>query len=182
MQEKIQSCTNPKQREALLKKSNSWLQSERHRIAEKCVLNHLEELMILKIPEVEAKTLLHAALTQTLGWLMNICNNGIASTINGNINNKIDNGSSGNSMQGCGSVTYCIQGIYDIEENVWSPYLGLSGKLDMVLKATAVVTKAPATLGTSHASVVLPLELKTGRWHPVKVVAHRAQVQAIFIH
>ena len=58
-----------------------------------------------------------------------------------------------------------VQAIRDIEENIWSPRLGIKGKVDLTIQ----VRKANDT-----ESKILPLELKTGR--PSGSAEHRGQV------
>ena len=58
-----------------------------------------------------------------------------------------------------------VEAIKDIEENIWSPRLGIKGKVDL----TVQVRKTDG----NH-SKILPLELKTGR--PSGSAEHRGQV------
>lgn len=62
-----------------------------------------------------------------------------------------------------------INGLHEVEEDIWSPKWGLKGKVDASVQATI-------TGGTNHRDTeenVAPLEIKTGR--SVGVLAHRAQ-------
>ena len=58
-----------------------------------------------------------------------------------------------------------VEAIRDIEENIWSPRLGIKGKVDLTIQ----VQKA-----SDNTSKILPLELKTGR--PSGSAEHRGQV------
>ena len=69
---------------------------------------------------------------------------------------------------------YALQEMCEIEENVWSPFLGLKGKIDMIARADCR-TFAPASSRPGRA-VTMPVELKTGRWKSSQALSHRAQV------
>lgn len=62
-----------------------------------------------------------------------------------------------------------INGLHDVEEDIWSPKWGLKGKVDASVQAK--ITGGAA--GSRAEENVAPLEIKTGR--AVGVLAHRAQ-------
>jgi hypothetical protein len=69
---------------------------------------------------------------------------------------------------------YAADAVMDVEETLWSPTLGLSGKMDMTLLASA------ANHGSATQSVdrfLLPVEIKTGKWNVHKHSTYRAQVR-----
>jgi DNA replication ATP-dependent helicase Dna2 len=61
-----------------------------------------------------------------------------------------------------------VNGLHDIEEDIWSPKWGLKGKVDASVQV--LLQKPGETMPTEH---VAPLEIKTGR--SVGVMNHRAQ-------
>ncbi|WVQ81912.1 hypothetical protein IAT38_004039 [Cryptococcus sp. DSM 104549] len=63
-----------------------------------------------------------------------------------------------------------INGLHEVEEDIWSPKWGLKGKVDASVQAKVV--RDPTKLGEAEEHVA-PLEIKTGR--SVGVMAHRAQ-------
>uniref|UniRef100_A0A1B0BJL6 DNA replication ATP-dependent helicase/nuclease n=1 Tax=Glossina palpalis gambiensis TaxID=67801 RepID=A0A1B0BJL6_9MUSC len=70
--------------------------------------------------------------------------------------------------------------IEDIEQNLWVPQLGLKGKIDV----SARVRKAHALSGNQGKSLVLPLELKTGRAsfsmeHKGQIILYQMMLTAI---
>lgn len=65
-----------------------------------------------------------------------------------------------------------INGLHDVEEDIWSPKWGLKGKVDASVQAR-ILRDAPASHGGSAEERVAPLEIKTGR--SVGMMAHRAQ-------
>eukprot|EP00095_Tigriopus_kingsejongensis_P009867 maker-scaffold757_size101632-snap-gene-0.17 protein:Tk09867 transcript:maker-scaffold757_size101632-snap-gene-0.17-mRNA-1 annotation:"dna replication atp-dependent helicase nuclease dna2-like" len=62
-----------------------------------------------------------------------------------------------------------VEEVCDIEENIWSPRLGMKGKVDLTVR---VKLHGRDRLGRS--SLIMPLELKTGR--PSGSAEHRGQV------
>lgn len=66
----------------------------------------------------------------------------------------------------------CVSAIHDIEEDIWSPRLGMKGKVDVSVQAR-VVGKLALPLEKASAGVVAPFEIKTGR--SIGVMEHRAQ-------
>ena len=58
-----------------------------------------------------------------------------------------------------------VEAIKDIEENIWSPRLGIKGKVDLTVQVRKIGEKSDK---------ILPLELKTGR--PSGSAEHRGQV------
>lgn len=65
-----------------------------------------------------------------------------------------------------------INKLLEVEERVWSPSYGLKGNIDATVQATIVEPKGKGTAGNSAKTLVVPLELKTGR---SQSMAHRAQ-------
>jgi len=61
-----------------------------------------------------------------------------------------------------------VNGLHDIEEDIWSPKWGLKGKVDASVQV--LLQRSGETEPTEH---VAPLEIKTGR--SVGVMNHRAQ-------
>lgn len=66
----------------------------------------------------------------------------------------------------------CVSQVHDIEEDIWSPRLGMKGKVDVSVQAR-VVGKAASPSERGQTGVVAPFEIKTGR--TVGVMEHRAQ-------
>ena len=75
----------------------------------------------------------------------------------------------GSSRQATGQVAQVwpgkVEAIKDIEENIWSPRLGIKGKVDLTVQVRKTGEKSDK---------ILPLELKTGR--PSGSAEHRGQV------
>lgn len=65
-----------------------------------------------------------------------------------------------------------INKLLEVEERVWSPTYGLKGNIDATIQATIVEPKGKGAAGNSAKTLVVPLELKTGR---SRSMAHRAQ-------
>jgi hypothetical protein len=59
------------------------------------------------------------------------------------------------------------------EEMIWCPVLGIKGQIDLILKARAL----NLYFDDSNKEVFVPIELKTGKWRPNGLIAHRAQVK-----
>lgn len=71
------------------------------------------------------------------------------------------------------STRFCISSVHDIEEDIWSPRLGLKGKVDASVQASLIGPPSPFwPLGKEDVGV-LPLEIKTGRSNGL--MQHRAQ-------
>lgn len=66
----------------------------------------------------------------------------------------------------------CVSKVHDIEEDIWSPRLGMKGKIDVSVQAR-VVGKLALPQERAAAGVVAPFEIKTGR--TIGVMEHRAQ-------
>ncbi|KAL3092269.1 hypothetical protein niasHT_028147 [Heterodera trifolii] len=72
--------------------------------------------------------------------------------------------------------------IRDIEENVWTPTLGLKGRIDVSFLASSSPSNCGDTLSNSHQRrsqpMVMPLELKTGKSYGkgVNSIEHQSQV------
>ena len=64
-----------------------------------------------------------------------------------------------------------INGLHEVEEDIWSPKWGLKGKVDASVQAC--INRNPSKPGSAVEENVAPLEIKTGR--SVGVMAHRAQ-------
>lgn len=63
-----------------------------------------------------------------------------------------------------------INGLHEVEEDIWSPKWGLKGKVDASVQVG--INRNPSK-GSVVEENVAPLEIKTGR--SVGVMAHRAQ-------
>jgi DNA replication ATP-dependent helicase Dna2 len=61
-----------------------------------------------------------------------------------------------------------INGLHEVEEDIWSPKWGLKGKVDASVQVG--INRKPGSVVEEN---VAPLEIKTGR--SVGVMAHRAQ-------
>ncbi|KAK8854820.1 hypothetical protein IAR55_003559 [Kwoniella newhampshirensis] len=68
------------------------------------------------------------------------------------------------------SSLLAINGLHEVEEDIWSPKWGLKGKVDASVQAKVIRDPARRDSAEEH---VAPLEIKTGR--SVGVMAHRAQ-------
>jgi DNA replication ATP-dependent helicase Dna2 len=64
-----------------------------------------------------------------------------------------------------------INGLHEVEEDIWSPKWGLKGKVDASVQVG--INRNPSKPGSVVEENVAPLEIKTGR--SVGVMAHRAQ-------
>ena len=73
-------------------------------------------------------------------------------------------------MKGDTQQLLSINGLHEVEEEIWSPKWGLKGKVDASVQAMIVNQGASSDQGETH---VAPLEIKTGK--SVGVMAHRAQ-------
>merc|ERR1719328_166424 len=62
-----------------------------------------------------------------------------------------------------------VEAIMDIEENIWSPRLGIKGKVDLTIQVKLKQKDAKGRICKT-----MPLELKTGR--PSGSAEHRGQV------
>ena len=75
-------------------------------------------------------------------------------------------------VRGCSDDSrYRLRSLLSAEETLWSPFLGLKGKIDMIASAVPV---GDTNKGTGTAA--LPIELKTGKWNAHNISKHRAQV------
>ena len=71
------------------------------------------------------------------------------------------------------SMRFSISSVHDIEEDIWSPRLGLKGKVDASVQASLLgPPNAAQPLGRDE-EVIVPFEIKTGR--SSGVMSHRAQ-------
>lgn len=66
-----------------------------------------------------------------------------------------------------------ISSVHDIEEDVWSPRLGLKGKIDASVQSVLAEPPNPASPRGREDHLVMPFEIKTGR--STSVMQHRAQ-------
>ncbi len=87
------------------------------------------------------------------------------------------------SSSGSDLKTTCnIENIECAEEVVWSPILGLKGKIDIIAKGVmSYISQTPSSnmanmFQQNTVAVSFPVELKTGRWKSSQVSSHRAQV------
>ena len=64
-----------------------------------------------------------------------------------------------------------INGLHEVEEDIWSPKWGLKGKVDASVQVG--INRNPSKSRSVVEENVAPLEIKTGR--SVGVMAHRAQ-------
>ena len=67
-------------------------------------------------------------------------------------------------------TVHTIDELSGIEENVWSPVIGIKGQIDLVVGARNLSIE-----GSDQVTNYLPVEIKTGKWRPSTVVGHRAQ-------
>lgn len=68
---------------------------------------------------------------------------------------------------------YRLSSVLEAEETVWSPFLGLKGKLDVIARGSLSMSSVAAA---SSAPCLMPVELKTGKWKAAQSINHRAQV------
>ena len=59
-----------------------------------------------------------------------------------------------------------VSNVIDIEENLWSPRLGMKGKIDLTVETNQQ--------GLLNSTTILPLEVKTGK--PTYSTSHQGQV------
>lgn len=119
---------------------------------------HRLGLYTLDHPTEEARSHLEGLVPQILAWKAQHLNNSDGCVIE-------PTGSS--CASGAGSRRVRITSIEATEENIWSPAFGLKGKVDATLMAQIQQEDG------SWQSVVLPLELKTGK---PSFLEHRGQV------
>lgn len=74
-------------------------------------------------------------------------------------------------MSGESPSLLAINGLHEVEEDIWSPKWGLKGKVDASVQIKMV--RDPSSKSVKVNEDVAPLEIKTGR--AVGVMAHRAQ-------
>ena len=74
-------------------------------------------------------------------------------------------------MSGESPSLLAINGLHEVEEDIWSPKWGLKGKVDASVQIKMV--RDPSSKAVKVEENVAPLEIKTGR--AVGVMAHRAQ-------
>jgi hypothetical protein len=92
------------------------------------------------------------------------------------------------------SVQYHITGVDSSEETIWSPLLGMKGKLDLLLQSVCNGRLKHSNESPRENSrkrflltednekdieYLLPLEIKTGRWKASMQSSHRAQVSPL---
>eukprot|EP01038_Epipyxis_sp_PR26KG_P009048 gene9048-12201_t len=85
-----------------------------------------------------------------------------------------------NSMQIQNNSITTLERVAGIEETFICPEIGLKGQLDIVAKSTIHYVDLK-TIGNNNSSsltqeILLPIELKTGKWKQSTVITHRAQV------
>lgn len=71
------------------------------------------------------------------------------------------------------SARIAISAVHDTEEDVWSPRLGLKGKIDASVQAALVGPPTPAWPLGHEDNLIMPFEIKTGR--STSAMQHRAQ-------
>ena len=75
-------------------------------------------------------------------------------------------------VRGCSDdARYRLRSLLSAEETLWSPFLGLKGKIDMIASAVSM-----GDISKGSGAAALPIELKTGKWNTHNVSKHRAQV------
>ncbi|UZJ51361.1 hypothetical protein CBS101457_000681 [Exobasidium rhododendri] len=77
--------------------------------------------------------------------------------------------------KGCGAPQLVlVKKVLDVEEDIWSPMYGLKGFVDVSVEVEiANPIEAEGTLKRNNETIVMPLELKTGR--SVDMIQHQAQ-------
>jgi hypothetical protein len=72
-----------------------------------------------------------------------------------------------------------LESIVSIEESIHSPMLGIKGQVDLIGKGRLFQLPSEKKNQVQEnvlSEMLLPIELKTGKWRPSSSVAHRAQV------
>jgi len=132
------------------------------------VSDHAEALCSVGISDAMAHQELSSAVPRVLQWVHQ-CR---WSKCPGkeNVKNSVTTLPSGG-MDGKGMGTWWHE-VIDVEDTVCSLALGIKGQVDMTVKG--VICSGTATVAHSPTAAI-PVELKTGRWRPDGLIAHRAQ-------
>ncbi len=138
------------------------------------IAEHVEELFSIHMTDEEVMKDLHSLVSPTFYWIFLAYQKGIytlsqAFPIHPGSSSKISYPQTFDST---------LQEICGIEESIHCPALGIKGQVDMIGKGKLMIHQPRHTqqFSSELAQLLLPIELKTGKWRSSTSVAHRAQV------
>jgi hypothetical protein len=140
----------------------------------------LSDLYIIGMTDTEAVASLHELVGPVLTWALSLHYDGCTSTphiADGHSSNSGPTRNIGASRHLSSEIMrYNLQRVQNAEEKIWCPFLGLKGMVDVVCKATLTSKLAALNDAKAGVEVLIPLELKTGKWKASTAPTHRAQV------
>lgn len=125
-------------------------------IAKTAMRRNFTELYCLGLTDEIVERELSCVLGSCVAWTDDITSRGFPTAINSSSNTLLD-------------------GVVGLEETIWSPFLGLKGKID-ILSRSVSSSLGSSQLSFSVANRIVPVELKTGKWSNNLLPSHRAQV------
>ena len=133
------------------------------------ILENLEQLYAVDYSDEKIITDLKCVIEPTIIWSFEAYSRGVLSNINQNYN----------SFNNSNLTSQYMSSINGVEETIWCPTLGIKGQIDMISKCKIAFinnNKPSSKKIDAIEDMLLPIELKTGKWSPTKSLAHRAQV------
>lgn len=126
----------------------------------KCIRRNLIDLYSVGASDSGAELELKHAFVSTMKWTRETLSKGYASQVEGS------------------RLNYRLTSVVEAEETVWSPFLGLKGKLDIIARGTLALSSSVSASGqnATGSPCLIPVELKTGKWKAAQSINHRAQV------
>jgi DNA replication ATP-dependent helicase Dna2 len=140
-------------------------------------MDHLDDLYAIQNSEMVAQEKLMTVMPQLQMWYRKFYDGHTFSEVINDGRNTLDEDTTRRPTSR--GVTMRLADVLDIEENIWSPTLGLKGKIDVSVRMeqqgqSEGDNKEDESKMAPTTSLLVPLELKTGR--ATKSIAHRAQV------
>lgn len=130
-----------------------------------CISEHVLDLYCIHITDQEIYKDLGSILMPTIQWVLSLTQLSVHAAYSQQPNCFPD---CLKHAENCQMVE-----VHTIEEAISSQILGVKGQLDMIAGAKLV---AGPKLSPGEMPLMLPIEIKTGKWRPSTVMAHRAQV------
>lgn len=142
------------------------------------IRDHIDDLYAIQDSETVAQEKLMTVMPQLQVWYRKFYDGHTFSEVISDGRNTLNR----DTMKPTPKMTMRLADVLDIEENIWSPTLGLKGKIDVSVRMEQQRYYPSETdkdhrskmAMTTTTSVLTPLELKTGK--ATKSTSHRAQV------
>lgn len=135
---------------------------------------YLQQLFAEEITDEKIELELRNLINPLCDWLILMSAIGIDSCESSTSNSYTTQATSSSAKE-----KYKLISVESTEETSSSVILGIRGQLDLVARAQLRVVKTSSQEMRSFESLqelLLPVELKTGKWKPSTVISHRAQV------